>query len=385
MKNVILARYGEIHLKGNNRYIFEDALEHNIAKAVKGLAKVKKIGGRYLISDYDIELESTAISKLQKVFGLISVSPAVEIETSEENITNFCKNIQLKDTFKVKTTRADKHFPIHSNDLSMQMGDVILDNNTDLRVDLHNPKHLVEIDIRENGRTYILSKRYDGIGGLPVGTSGLGMLMLSGGIDSPVAGYLMAKRGLNINAVYFHSFPYTSEQAKQKVVDLAKILTEYTGKINLYIVPFTKIQEEINANCDRSFMITIMRRIMVRITERLAKSCGAECIVTGENLAQVASQTVQGITCSNSVAEKLPILRPLIAYDKIEITRIAERIGTFETSSLPYEDCCTVFVPPKPVIKPKVSEAIKQENRLVNMDELIDWAVANTEVKELGE
>lgn len=383
MNHVILARYGEIHLKGDNRYIFEDALEKNIVKALENTANVSKIGGRYLIDRYNIDFESNIIKKLQKVFGLISVSPAFEIDTSLENITNFCAQIRLQGTFKVKSTRADKRFTIHSNVLSSMMGEVILKNNKNLSVDLHKPDHLVEIDIRENGKTYILTTRFECSGGLPVSTSGRGMLMLSGGIDSPVAGYLMAKRGLSINATYFHSFPYTSDKARQKVIDLADILTQYTGKINLYIVPFTKIQEEINANCSREFMITIMRRIMVRITERLAEKSGCECIITGENLAQVASQTIQGITCSNSVTEKLPILRPLIAYDKIEITRIAERIGTFETSSLPYEDCCTVFVPPRPVIKPKVSEAIKQESRLVNMEELIEWAVNNTEIIEL--
>ncbi len=384
MNKVILARYGEIHLKGDNRYIFENVLEKNIKKSINGMAKVSKIGGRYLIYDYASDMESTIINKLQKVFGLISVSPAVEFETSLENIQSFCANIRLQGTFKVKSTRADKRFSIHSNELSAMMGQVILENNENLTVDLHNPEHLVEIDIRENGKTYILSTRFECAGGLPVSTSGKGMLMLSGGIDSPVAGYLMAKRGLSINATYFHSFPYTSEQAKQKVIDLADILTQYTGKISLFVVPFTQIQEAINANCNREFMITIMRRIMVRITEKLATLNGCECIITGENLAQVASQTVQGITCSNSVAEKLPIFRPLIAYDKIEITRIAERIGTFETSSLPYEDCCTVFVPPRPVIKPKVSEAIREEAKIVNMQELIDWAVTNTQKIELG-
>lgn len=380
MEKVILARYGEIYLKGNNRGYFERILLENIISSLNDMAKCKRIGGRYLIYDFDVNDENEIISKLQKIFGLTSVSPAVEIDTSVESINEYCATLKLQGTFKVDTKRADKSFPIKSSDYSAQVGGIILKNNDGLKVDLFEPTTLVNIDIRENGKTYIFFKRYDCVGGMPVSTAGNGMLLLSGGIDSPVAGYMMAKRGLSINAIYFHSYPYTSEQAKQKVVDLATIISEYTGSINLFVVPLTRIQETINEKCKPEFMITIMRRFMLRIAEKVAVNNDCSCLITGENLAQVASQTVQGITTSNNVLTTIPMFRPLIAFDKVEIIDIARRIGTYEISNLPYEDCCTVFVPKNPVIKPTVKECEVEESKILNIDELISEAIEGIEI-----
>ncbi len=380
MKNVVIARYGEIYLKGNNRGYFERVLQENINKQLRGLAHARRIAGRYLIEGYEICDEDKIISCLQKVFGLTSVSPTVEIETSVENITNYCKSIVIVGTFKVDTKRADKKFSIQSTEFSAEMGGVVLDNNANAKVDLFEPKTTLNIDIRENGKTYIFFKRFSCLGGMPVTTAGKGLLLLSGGIDSPVAGYMMSKRGLSIDAIYFHSYPYTSEQAKQKVVDLAKKISLYCGDITLHVVPLTKIQEEINAHCKPEFMITIMRRYMFRIAERVAIGCKAHCLITGENLAQVASQTVQGITTSNNVLKTMPLFRPLIAFDKVEIMDIARRIDTYDISNLPYEDCCTVFVPKNPVIKPTVFDCEIEEKKIIDGDILIKNAIDGIEI-----
>lgn len=380
MEKVILLRYGEIYLKGKNRKYFENVLLSNTYDKVKDFgAKVNKIDGRFIV--YDIgDNEKKIIERLKKVFGFISLSIAYIVESDVDKIKDFCASIRLNGTFKVETSRADKSFPIQSIPFSAEIGGIILDANSNLKVDLHNPDHIVNIDIRENGKTYISFEKVKCLGGMPVSTSGKGVLMLSGGIDSPVAGYLMAKRGLSIDCVYFHSHPYTSDEAKQKVIDLAKIVSEYSGEINLYVVPFTEIQERIHFDCNSEFTITIMRRFMFKITEQIGKNNGASCIITGENLAQVASQTVQGITCSNSVVKEMPVLRPLISFDKTEIIEIARQIGTFNISNLPYQDCCTVFVPKKPIIKPRVVDCLREESKLVNLDELIEKAIANCEI-----
>ncbi|MBQ8749037.1 MAG: tRNA 4-thiouridine(8) synthase ThiI [Clostridia bacterium] len=383
MEKVILLRYGEIYLKGKNRKYFEDVLIKNAFERIKEYGvKIEKIAGRFVVTNVD-ENQDIIVEKLKKVFGLISVSIAYVMETNLEKIKDFCKTISLDGSFKVETARADKSFPIKSIEFSAIIGEIILNNNQNLKVDLHNPKHIVDIDIRENGKTYVSFEKIKCLGGMPVSTSGKGILMLSGGIDSPVAGYLMAKRGLEINCVYFHSHPYTSEQAKQKVVDLAKVVSEYSGKIKLFVVPFTEIQERIHFNCDSEFTITIMRRFMYKIAEMIGKQNGCSCLITGENLAQVASQTVQGITCSNSVIEQMPVFRPLISFDKNEIIEIARNIGTFEISNLPYQDCCTVFVPKKPIIKPKIADCIKQESKIDDIEELIEKAISNAECIEI--
>ena len=383
-ENVIILRYGELHLKGNNRAFFENALLKNIKQSLKDFSfELKKISGRYVISNYNENDYNLIIEKLKKIFGLVSVSPAFELSTDKEEIITKCMEIakELTGSFRISTKRADKKFPVKSDEFSAFIGEIFLNANSNLKVDLHNPDTNIIIEIRENGKTYILTKIIYAHGGMPVGTAGKGLLMLSGGIDSPVAGYMMAKRGLSLNAIHFHSFPYTSLQAKEKVLKLKDILEDYTSKIKLFVVPFTKIQEAIHINCYEEYMITIMRRIMLRIAERVAKKYNCGTIITGESLGQVASQTLESITVTNSVVENLPIFRPLIGMDKSEIMKISNEIGTYETSILPYEDCCTVFLPKNPVIKPTIKKAQVEEDK-INLDYLIDEAINNIEIIE---
>ena len=393
MKRVIILRYGEIHLKGRNRGFFERILFENLKNALKNKeCEISRIAGRYKISDYAKDEEQNIIAICQNVFGFVSLSPAYEVETDIENIKQVCQiaveefNINKNQepiTFKVATTRADKSFPIRSDEFSAQLGELVLNLCPNFKVKLKEPDVLIEVEIRENRKSYVFLENYPCQGGMPVGTSGTGLLMLSGGIDSPVAGYMMAKRGLKINAIHFHSYPYTSLKAKEKVLKLAEKLSAYTGPINVFLVPFRNIQEEIHKNCEDSFMINIMRRIMFRIAEKICDIHKFQTIITGENLGQVASQTIESLTNTNSVMEVIPIMRPLIAYDKIEIISIAKKIGTFETSILPYEDCCTVFLPENPVIKPSIEKSIQQENYL-NIDDLINQALQNIEVIKIN-
>ena len=381
MKQVIIVRYSEIHLKGNNRGYFEKALLNNIRRALKEIdCKIRKIGSRYEVSEYTNTDENLIISKLQTVFGIHSLSKATEIETSKENIFNFFKDFKLQTkTFKVSAKRADKSFEIHTMDLVKQIGGLILDNNTDCSVDVHNPQTEVNIDIREGGLTYIYYDVIKGLGGMPVSTAGRGLVLLSGGIDSPVACFQMAKRGMDITGIHFHSYPYTSLQAKNKVIKLASLVKPYTHINNLIVVSFTNIQEEIHKNCNEEYMITIMRRFMVRIAEKIAKQFKCQALITGESLGQVASQTIESITSTNSVAEELPILRPLISMDKEEIVEIARKINTYETSILPYEDCCTVFLPKFPLIKPKLDKVLNEEKKL-DVEKLVNQALETIEV-----
>jgi thiamine biosynthesis protein ThiI len=340
---------------------------------------IYKIAGRIVVNKYADEMEETILQHLTKIFGIYSISPCVTLPTSKENIVAHLQTLNFApQTFRVNVNRADKTFPVKSLDFERELGGVLLKNNEGLKVNLTQPQLTVSVDIRENGETFIFHQIIKGSGGMPAGTSGKAMLLLSGGIDSPVAGYQMAKRGLTIEAVHFHSFPYTSEQAKQKVITLAKILSEYAGTIKLYVVPFTKIQEEIHKNCNNEFMITLMRRFMMRIAERLAISNGDGAIITGESLAQVASQTMQSITATNHVINDIPVFRPLIGLDKEDIIEVARKINTFETSILPYEDCFTVFLPKNPVIKPKLEKVQKEESYL-DMEVLIAEAIAQTE------
>lgn len=381
MNKVILIRYSEIHLKGKNRGFFESILGENIKEAISPYgARVKKISGRYTVEGYKEEEEKQIIQRLQKVFGIYSISPAIELETSLESIKQEIAKIDVgTSTFKVAVTRADKTFPIHSTELAAELGGIILDHKPTLKVDLYHPETTVTVDIRENKNTYIYHEVIKCVNGMPIGTSGKGLLLLSGGIDSPVAGYQLARRGMPLHAIHFHSFPYTSELAKQKVIKLATILSEYTGNIVLHVISFTKVQEAIHKYCKDEYMITIMRRIMMRVAERIAKQNNLKAIITGESLAQVASQTVESITVTNHVIQDLPVFRPLIGLDKDDITVIATKIGTFETSILPYEDCCTVFLPKHPVIKPTLEKVIAEENNL-NLDELIKEAMASEEI-----
>lgn len=380
MEQIILLRYGEIFLKGKNRSFFESTLIKNIKSSVSQYgAEVSKSAGRIYVTNLSNNTVQI-IQKLQKVFGLVSLSVANQIDTSIQNIENFCKTIKVNtSTFKVITKRADKKFPVQSDKFSAQMGGVILNNNPNVSVDVSNPQTIVNIDIRENGKTFIYYEKITCAGGLPLGTAGKGLLLLSGGIDSPVAGYMMAKRGLAFDSIHFHSFPYTSQQAKDKVVSLAHKLTPYIHNHNLYIVPFTKIQESIHKYCDDDYMVILVRRFMMRIAEKIAQKYNLQALITGENLAQVASQTIQSITVTNRAVEDLPILRPLVAFDKIDIMNIAKNIGTYETSILPYEDCCSVFLPDSPVTKPKLDKILKNENKL-DVKNLIEEAINNIEI-----
>lgn len=383
MENTILIRYGELFLKGKNKGYFERTLINQIRERLNGFnCEVKKISGRYFVCGYNDYDEFQIIEALSKIFGIHSISPAKMIDTSVENITNYISQLEIpQHSFRVTVKRADKSFPINSSEFAGKMGGVILKNNNHLKVDLINPQVDVNIDIRENGKTFIFFEKISCLGGMPLGTAGKGLLLLSGGIDSPVAGYTVAKRGMQITALHFHSYPYTSEQAKQKVLDLAKILSDYTGNIKVHVCSFTHAQEEIHKHCNDEYMITIMRRIMMRIAERLCEREGLQTIITGESLGQVASQTIESITVTNGVIEKLPVLRPLIAMDKEDITEIARNINTYKTSILPYEDCCTVFLPDHPVIKPRLEKVLHEESKL-NINELVEECLQNIEVYE---
>ena len=378
MKKVLLLKFGELFLKGKNKKDFENLLMENIkAKLSSFKYKISYTLGRIVISDYELDDEWTIVEELKTVFGLIGVSKAVEVDTSEENIFAYASSISLSGTFRVNAKRADKKFPLSSMELERKLGEVILTHNENLKVDLHNPEHIVYVEIRFNNKTYIYYETIKCAGGLPLGSAGKALLLLSGGIDSPVAGYLMAKRGLKLEAVHFHSYPYTSEQAKEKVIELGRKLTKYCDEIKLHIVSFTKVQEQIHMNCDSEYMITIMRRIMMRVAEKICKENDLGAIITGESLGQVASQTMPSINVTNSVVS-LPVFRPLIAFDKEDIIEIAKEIDTYDTSILPYEDCCTVFLPKYPVIKPTIRRAEYNE-KFLNVDALVDEAIATKE------
>ena len=384
MRKVILLRFGEIYLKGKNKGYFERILLNNIKHSLTEYdCKILKISGRYLVTDFD-EMDLTSIiNKLSKIFGLTSLSIATEFETSKENIENYLKTFKTNATnFRVSVKRADKTFPIASNEYEKELGGIVLENNHHLKVCLKHPELEIVVEIRENKKTYVLTESVQCAGGMPVGTAGTGLLMLSGGIDSPVAGYMMAKRGLSLIGLHFHSFPYTSAQAKEKVCKLAKLLTDYSGHIKLICCPFTEIQEEIHKHCAPEFMITIMRRIMMRIAKLCCDKFGAKAIITGESLGQVASQTIESINVTNEAQSTYPVFRPCIGMDKVEIIDISQKIGTFETSILPYEDCCTVFLPKNPVIKPHLEKAIKEESRL-DIDSLIEKAISKLEIIEI--
>lgn len=384
MNKVLLLKFGELFLKGRNRREFLKLLRYNIEQKLKGLTyKLSETQGRLVVSNFSADIEDELISRLQKVFGLIGVASAVEIDTVMEDIEKYVGEFDVENykTFKIEAKRADKTFPMTSMEIEKHLGGVVLDKNPNLKVDLYNPELIINVEIRVNNKTYIYSNLYPCANGLPLGSAGKGLLLLSGGIDSPVAGYLMSKRGLKLEAVHFHSYPYTSAQAKEKVIELAKEISEYCGEIKLHVVSFTEIQEQIHKNCDPEYMITIMRRIMMRIAERLCKENGLGAIVTGESLGQVASQTMQSMTVTNSVVS-LPVFRPVIAFDKEEIMDVARKIGTYETSILPYEDCCTVFLPKNPVIRPTISRAEYLEKSL-DIDSLVEAAVLNEEIIDI--
>lgn len=382
MSGLILIRYGELALKGKNRDQFENRLIQNIREKLSSFAgiKVKKTFGRMFVELNGQPMEPV-VEELREVFGVVGISPATEVESDLDKIRaaalELVQGLEPRPrTFKVIAKRAWKGFPHTSQEINHFLGSHILKNSEGIRVDVHQPELSLRVEVRREG-TYLYGRDLSGPGGLPVGSSGRVMLMLSGGIDSPVAAYYVLKRGAALEAVHFHSYPFTSERARQKVEDLAQILTRYAGKIRLHVVPFTEIQTQIREKCPSSYMITIMRRFMVRISEELARRNGALALVTGESLGQVASQTLESMNAINDVT-RMPILRPLVGMDKQEIMKVSRGIGTYETSILPYEDCCTVFQPKSPVTRPGVERSRELEAAL-DVERLVRDAVEATE------
>lgn len=378
MQELIMIKYGELTTKKANRKFFVNTLSDNIKRLLKDEnIKITQNNVRMFIECEDAKKIS---QKLKKIFGIYSIVIAYKVNTNIEDITQkFLEIIDYnKKTFKVITKRADKSFEIPSMEFSSIIGGKIL-KNTNLKVDVKNPEITLNIEIRKNA-TYIYTDEEKGAGGYPVGVQGKGLLMLSGGIDSPVAGYLTLKRGVNIECLYFESPPHTSEEAKNKVLKLASILNEYSGKVKVHIVPFTKIQEAIYKNCPDTYIITIMRRMMYKIAERYAKKIKAQIIINGESIGQVASQTLESMTCINSVTN-MPVIRPVACFDKLEIIEIANKINTYETSILPYEDCCTIFVPKHPVIKPKL-EKCEEYEKAFDFEKLLEETIQNIKVIE---
>ncbi len=379
MEKLLFVKYGEIYLKGLNRPFFMRTLVQRVRQALEGYdASVTLHDARILVRD--IEHRQEALSRIVKVFGVHSVCLAYETDKNDyTGILSLASEIMkpLKGTFKVDSRRSDKHYFLDSPQLNAKIGEYILEQNGErLKVDVHRPEYVLNVEIRD--KAYLYQKIIPAVGGIPVGTGGKAALLLSGGIDSPVAGYMIAKRGVELIAIHFYSFPYTSEQAKQKVLDLAAILSQYACGIKVYVVPFTTIQTTIHEKCPEEYTTLIMRRYMMRIANLIAKKehCGA--IVTGESLGQVASQTMEALNATNAVAQ-MPVFRPLIGFDKIDIIRKAEEIGTLETSNLPYEDCCTVFTPRHPATRPRL-EKVEQGERYMEGEDLITRAVAESEL-----
>ena len=386
-----IIKYGEIAIKGKNRRLFEDALIRQIKHAlspVEGDFIVNREQGRiYVETEGEYDYEGT-VQALQTVFGIVSFAPAIITENEDiedlreevaEAVLSVCGSSSF--TFKVETRRAKKSYPLDSMEINALIGETILDKVDNSKVDVHEPEVLVRVEIRDRINFYF--EEIKGPGGMPVGTNGSAMLLLSGGIDSPVAGYMIAKRGVAINAVYFHAPPYTSERAKQKVIDLSKIISKYTGPIKLHIVNFTDMQLNIYEKCPKDELTIIMRRYMMRIAEYFANRENDLGLITGESIGQVASQTMQSLLCTNAACE-LPVYRPLIGMDKQEIVEISEKIGTYETSILPFEDCCTIFVAKHPVTKPRLKNMETSEKKLAGaMETLMKTALETVEIIEV--
>lgn len=387
--DLILLKCGEISLKGLNRPKFEAKLADNVASAIADLGKfsIRKSQSMLYVEPLDAEIDmGEAVERLKKVFGIANICPAVRCEKNMDSIKKTAvecmRNIDTAGkTFKVESKREDKKFPLGSPEISREVGGAILKNIDGLKVDVHNPDILVQVEVR--GDAYIFAEKFSGAGGMPVGSSGRAALLLSGGIDSPVAGWMIAKRGVKLDAVYFHSPPYTSERARDKVVDLAKIVSKYARGINLYVVPFTEIQLSIIENCPKNYLTVIMRRIMMQIAEKIAVNNGDSALITGESIGQVASQTMEALYCTNS-AVSIPVFRPCIGMDKEEIVQISKKIDAYETSIQPYEDCCTIFVPKHPKTKPKLEEIIEAEKNLIDIDKMIETAIENAEIVKVG-
>lgn len=388
MYKSFLIKYAEIGVKGKNRYLFEEALVKQIKYALKkaeGEFAVRRTDGRIYVDaltefDYDETVEN-----LQKVFGISGICPVVYVEDEGfeklgEAVVRYIDDVypDKHKTFKVAARRARKNYPLNSMEINMELGGILLDAYPEMRVDVHKPDILLNVEIRD--MIYLYSEIIPGPGGMPVGTGGKAMLLLSGGIDSPVAGWMIAKRGVKIDAVYFHAPPYTSERAKQKVVDLAKKVAAYTGPIYLHVINFTDIQLYIYDKCPHDELTIIMRRYMMRIAEHIARQTECLGLITGESIGQVASQTMHSLAATNEVCT-MPVYRPLIGFDKMEIVEVSEKIDTYETSILPYEDCCTIFVAKHPVTKPNLNIIRKHEKNLQEkIEELVETAIAEEEL-----
>ena len=375
MKEIILCKYGEIVLKGANRKYFEDTLVKEMRYRASNFGKfsITNIQSTMTIEPQDDFCDLDGMfESAKRLFGIAAVSRAAVAEKSMENIMAIAKSyipafLEGKRTFKVEAKRSDKTFPLSSPEISREVGGAILSAMPRMRVDVHHPDVTVRVEVRERA-AYIHAGQELGAGGLPVGTNGKGLLLLSGGIDSPVAGWMMAKRGVRLEAVYFESIPYTSEQARQKVLDLAALVARWSGSIMVHVVSLTKIQEELVRNCDEDYFTLLLRRYMMQIANMVAEKQGCQALITGESLGQVASQTMHALNVTNAIA-KYPVFRPVIGMDKEEIVQIARRIDTFETSILPFEDCCTVFTPRHPKTKP-VLEKVEEQERKLPFDEL---------------
>ena len=385
MDKLIMIKYGELSTKKDNIKVFIEKLSNNITKKLKNYdIKIQKNKVRMFIDikNYD---EDKIVNLLKEVFGIHSIVICYKVDKNLESIEseslNLLKNENFK-TFKVETNRADKNFKYNSMEVSKFVGARILKNIDNVKVDVHNPDILLHVEIRSEC-TYIYTKEIPGLGGYPTGIQGKGLLMLSGGIDSPVAGYLASKRGIDIDAIYFEAPPHTSNDAKNKVITLAKELSKYGNNINLYVIPFTKLQEAIYKNMDPTYMITILRRMMYRISEKVAKKTKSKIIINGESIGQVASQTLTSMYVINNVTN-MPVIRPVACLDKLEIIEIAKKINTYETSILPYEDCCTIFVPKHPVINPNLEKCIYNES-LIDYESMIEECVNNMEKININE
>ena len=383
-----LIKYGEIGIKGKNRYMFEDALVRQIRYALRGVDGqflVHKCHGRvYVDCEGEYDYEDT-VESLKRVFGIVGICPVVRVKVAEigqlrKDVVSYMEEMypDRSLTFKVEARRANKRYPMNSMEINCELGEAVLDAFPEMKVDVHNPDVKLNVEIREE--VYIYSEIIPGPGGMPVGTNGSAMLLLSGGIDSPVAGYMIAKRGVELEATYFHAPPYTSERAKEKVVDLARLVSAYAGPIKLHVVNFTDIQLYIYEKCPHEELTIIMRRYMMRIAEHFAKKDGCLGLVTGESIGQVASQTMQSLAATNAVCT-LPVYRPLIGFDKRDIVDISQEINTYETSIQPFEDCCTIFVAKHPVTKPSIERIEKSElNLSEKIDELVKTAIETAEV-----
>lgn len=384
MENVLLIRYGELHLKGLNRPFFERKLIERIKSALSGMnAQVRREQGRIFVFGIDPSMNEQAVSNLKRVFGIHSVSPSVGVNKDWNTIKQAACSLMERalaanasSTFKVYSKRSDKQFELNSVAICRELGGYLLSRFPKLSVDVHSPDIQLCVEIRD--MAYIYTEEVYCAGGMPVGTAGRGTLLISGGIDSPVAGYMMARRGLELSAVHFYSYPYTSERARDKVVELTRILSTHSGAIRLHLVPFTDIQLKIYDKCPPKETTILMRRAMMRIAEIIARMDGAQALITGEALGQVASQTLQGL-CVTDDAVNMPVFRPLIGFDKEHIVNVAKKIGSFETSILPYEDCCTIFVPQHPVTRPDI-EVIRKSELSADLDELISKAVSEKEL-----